>query len=413
MASRLEQIKINGVSIPVIYEVDKLPRGFMDLQFLGGATYDKKPALSSLSARLLNEGTKKDGALKFATALEEKAISIHASATSSYINISLGFLSEYGDFSFSMLARLLGDINYSQSALNMIKLKQINSLKIKQNDYDYLASVGLMRLLFGKSALAIPLQGSIKDVEAISLGDIKAKLASTLTLSNLTILVGGDMSRAKIFDRLKKTLAILPKGEAKERLHFSVVKRESKKEVYKDTKQAYIYFGAPFHMSDIKKELALSKVMFFILGSSGFGSRLMEDIRVREGLAYSIYMRANISPSVVYARGYMQTALVNKDKALSRIKKDIADFIKNGATKAELDAAKKFILGSEPLRTETIEHRLSSALSYYDMDLGIEYQKTLLQRIKTLTLSELNAYIKEHKELNDLSFYIITKKGAK
>ena len=87
----------------------------------------------------------------------------------------------------------------------------------------------------------------------------------------------------------------------------------------------------------------------------------------------------------------------------------IEDFCKNGVTQKELDAAKKFLLGSEPLRNETLSQRLSRAFNEYYKGKPLGYSKKELEKIRKLTLEELNDFIKKHTEINDLSFSIVTK----
>lgn len=55
----------------------------------------------------------------------------------------------------------------------------------------------------------------------------------------------------------------------------------------------------------------------------------------------------------------------SKDEALSVVKKEFDEFVKNGVSKKELDMAKNFLLGSEPLRKETSYQKIAVAQSEY------------------------------------------------
>jgi predicted Zn-dependent peptidase len=158
------------------------------------------------------------------------------------------------------------------------------------------------------------------------------------------------------------------------------------------------------------EEYYKARVATFILGTGGFGSRLMEEIRVKRGLAYSAYSRAEVTKSHSHFSGYLQTKLESKDEAIKIVKDVIADFVKDGVTKDELEQAKKFILGSEPLRNETLSQRLSTAFQEYYNGFDLGHSKGELKLIEKLTLSDLNTFIKSHKEINQLSFSVVTKK---
>ena len=88
-------------------------------------------------------------------------------------------------------------------------------------------------------------------------------------------------------------------------------------------------------------------------------------------------------------------------------------FVKEGITQKELDDTKKFLLGSEPLRTETLSQRLQRAYNdyYYDRPLG--FSKAQLKKIESVTLDEVNTFIKAHTELSNITFSIVTKKENK
>ena len=177
----------------------------------------------------------------------------------------------------------------------------------------------------------------------------------------------------------------------------------------KDTQQAYIYFGSPYDIEAKDEDVYLAKVASFILGGSGFGSRLMEEIRVKRGLAYSAYGYVSINKSYSYFTGYLQTKLESADEAKKLVKSIVANFVKKGVTKKELEGAKKFLLGSEPLRVETLSQRLSRAFMLYYRGLPLDYPKHELEKIEKIKLKDLNAFIKSHAEIEKLSFSIVTK----
>jgi len=179
--------------------------------------------------------------------------------------------------------------------------------------------------------------------------------------------------------------------------------------IKKDTEQAYVYFGSAFNAKTADEDAYKAKVAAFILGSSGFGSRLMEEVRVKRGLAYSAYAMINLALSHSYFSGHLQTKLKSQDEAVYVVQEIIKEFVKNGATQKELESAKKFLLGSEPLRTETLSQRLGRSFNEYYTGKPIGYSMKELKKIDALTLDELNKYIENHKEINELTFSILTK----
>ncbi|BAW39439.1 processing protease [Helicobacter pylori] len=411
-ASALTHQEINQAKVPVIYEENHLlPMGFIHLAFRGGGSLSDKNqlGLAKLFAQVLNEGTKELGAVGFAQALEQKAISLNVDTSTEDLQITLEFLKEYEDEAIMRLKELLKSPNFTQSALEKVKTRMLAALLQKESDFDYLAKLTLKQELFANTPLANAALGTKENLQKIKLDDLKQQFDKVFELNKLVVVLGGDLKINQTLKRLDNALNFLPQGKAYEEPYFETSHQKSEKILYKDTEQAFVYFGAPFKIKDLKQDLAKSKVMMFVLGG-GFGSRLMEKIRVQEGLAYSVYIRSNFSKVAHFASGYLQTKLSTQAKSVALVKKIVKEFIEKGMTQQELDDAKKFLLGSEPLRNETISSRLNTTYNYFYLDLPLNFNQTLLDQIQKMSLKEINDFIKEHTEINDLTFAIVSNK---
>ena len=111
----------------------------------------------------------------------------------------------------------------------------------------------------------------------------------------------------------------------------------------------------------------------------------MEEIRVKRGLAYSAYANIGINRFYSSFSGYLQTKNESASQAINIVKSLVDDFVKSGVTQEELDAAKNFLLGSEPLRTETLAQRLNRAFMLDFKGLSLDYPKLELEKIQNLS----------------------------
>ncbi len=412
----VEYVEINDVRVPIIFEKSTfLPRGFIQLVFNGGGNlYDNvenldapsKAGLAELSALLLDEGTESLGSVEFAKKLESRAINLSVSAGTQTLSFKMGFLKEYQDFAQSCLIELLKDPNVSQNALQKVKTLAKSSLLAKENDFDYIAEKNLRAIFFEGTPMAFPDMGDLQSIESINLQDIKNYLQKNLVLSRLVIVAGGDMELDFLKENLKESLSFLAKGESVKKPHISPRTTPTSITETKPTEQAFIDFASPFSASI--EENYKTKVMSFVLGSSGFGSRLMEEVRVKRGLAYSVHFSINGGSDLVnFGFGALQTGLDSKDEAISVLKEVMAEFVKNGITQEELDSAKVFLLGSEPLGEETLSQRLNTKLANYLRSMPLDNHKQDIAKITDLSLEEINEFIKAHGEILDLSFSIV------
>jgi len=412
MAATLNNIKQNDTDISVIFEKHKtLPIFNLQLVFKNsGYINDKnKPGLTNLTAKILNEGTKKDGAISFARKLENKAISIHTATGFETFVIEISCLKQEYKTALKYLKELLQDPNITKETLSKIKTMQISKLKQKENDFDFVASNSLKEITYKNTALEFPHSGTVKSVKNITLDDVSSNIKNILNLNNLIIAVGGDIKYKEFENDIKDVLNIFKPINTKDISKIAISKKVTNKTILKDTEQSYIYFSSPFYIDTDSKDSYKAKVASFILGGSGFGSRLMEEIRVKNGLAYSAYGNISNKKSHSHFTGYLQTKLDNTQKAKNMVESIVKDFIKNGVTQKELDAAKNFLKGSEPLRTETFSQRLNRSFMLHYNNLPFDYPKQELKLIDSLTVEDLNKFIKSHKEIKQLSFSIVTK----
>jgi len=410
MSATIKEINIKGINIPIIFEEQKnLPILNLQLVFKNaGYVQDKNNiGLANLSSRILNEGTKELGVTKFSQILDENAITINSSNGYETFVIELSSLKEKSKTAVKLLEDLLKSPNLTKNSLAKIKTLQISNLKRKENDFDYIAKKELDALLFKGTALENPSSGTIKSISKIELKNIQDFIENYLVLNNLIIVAGGDFTILEFEALIKPVLNSLKIGKPSQSSKIEFISKNDEKTLKKDTQQAYIYFGSSFNANVKDENNYKAKVASFILGGSGFGSRLMEEIRVKRGLAYSAYGNISINKSYSYFSGYLQTKNESADETKELVKSLVKEFVQNGVTQEELDAAKNFLMGSEPLRTETLAQRLNRAFMLFFKDLDQDYPKQELEKIQNLKLEDLNEYIKSHKEINNLTFSIV------
>ncbi len=412
MAASLNEITIKDTKVPVVFEEGKyIPIVSIQLVFKNaGHLANTMNGLADMSAKLLNEGTKKDGSVGFATKLDAHAVDLHAGVGRESLVIEVSALKSEFAYAVERLIELLKDPNYTEDALGQIKHQKLGWLKQKEADFDFIAASSLRETLFKGSSLAKPYDGTVESIGKMKLKDIQNFIHTHLGYNNVIAVVGGDITLKEANGYLSDILALFPKVNTTD---VEILNASNKKEVViinEDTEQAYIFFGAPFNYAYKEADQYKAKIAEYLLGGAGFGSRLMEEIRVKRGLTYGVYSSLRRTKSVSYLSGYLQTKLSTQDEAKELIQSVVDDFVKEGITQKELEDTKKFLLGSEPLRTETLSQRLGRAYNDYYYERPLNFANEQLEKIETVTLKEMNDFIKVHTELSDISFSIVTKK---
>ncbi|MBZ7945920.1 insulinase family protein [Campylobacter sp. RM9939] len=399
----MQYLENQGIKIPFIFEkIQDLPIVVLKLVFQNcGRSYDEIAGLAKMFSRILNEGVDD----QFFKELEFRAISLEASSGFESLEINLSCLNEHFKFAMHQIERLLLKPRIEEKILKKIKINTLGELASKKSDFDYLAKNLLNSEVFEYLEFQSPNDGDEKSIESITLESLHHYYKKNIHLNNLVCVIGGNIEEKEAKDFLNSLLEKLHKGEVNKNKKYEFCKKNKDKVlVQKESEQAYIYFATPLHLSFNDKDIHLAKIALFVLGQGGFGSRIMEEIRVKRGLAYSAYAMLDIRLSFSRIFGYFQTKNESATEAKKIIKELFDNFLQYGINENELIQAKNFLIGSSPLRYESLSKRLAIAFNEYYQGLEQGYYKKELNLIQEVKLDEINAYIKKHKEILNISF---------
>ena len=378
----------------LIYEKDNLGRSIFEIIFKNTGSAFSKDGVANMTAYILNKrGTKKEKE-KFYSVLEEKAVNLNITVNREFTTISALFLNEKSNFAIKKIVELLSNPNFSEESLEKSKKEILAKKETLKNNYDYLANQNLFKTIFKDTPLAYPVIG--ENIENITLEDIKNHF-NLFSKENAVFLNGGKKMEIAPF------IEVLTDNNTKKDLFFNAKQGNIRK--YCNVEQSYIYFASDYKTDNEK--LYLAKIATFILGAGGFGSRIMDEIRVKKGYAYSAYASNDFHKTYSLLKGYLQTKLENTDEAIKLVKNIITDFYDKGIKKEELESAKKFLIGSEPLRNETLAQKLIKRFKEYYFDLKEGYYDKELKLIEKTSLKKINSFLKENP-IKNLSFSIIT-----
>lgn len=155
-----------------------------------------------------------------------------------------------------------------------------------------------------------------------------------------------------------------------------------------ESAQAHILMGQPGFKRDDPDFFALS-VGNYILGGGDFVSRLVNEVREKRGLSYSI--DSYFSPAL-HAGAFtvgLQTR-PNQVKAALQVARNVLSlFVAQGPTAAELKAAKGNMVGGFALRIDSNAKLLDNVSNIAWNKLPLDYLDTWSQRVAAVTLADV------------------------
>jgi zinc protease len=130
-------------------------------------------------------------------------------------------------------------------------------------------------------------------------------------------------------------------------------------------------------------------VMNYVLGGGGFSSRLMEEVREKRGLAYSVYSYLRVLDGAELVMGSVQTANERMAESLEVIRAEWARMAEGGVTDEELADAKTYLTGAFPLRFDSNAKIAGYLVFMQEEGLGADYIDTRNDRIRAVTREDI------------------------
>jgi zinc protease len=159
--------------------------------------------------------------------------------------------------------------------------------------------------------------------------------------------------------------------------------------------QANIILGKEGVSRDNPDYYALA-VMNYILGGGGFSSRLVDEVRNKRGLAYSVasFFDAGKYPGTFQV--VLQTKNASARETIDLVLREIEKVQKELVSEKELEGAKKYLIGSFPLRFDT-QSKLAGFLTLAEyFGLGSDYPEKYPLYIGAITAEEIRRVARKY-----------------
>lgn len=267
------------------------------------------------------------------------------------------------------------------------KSQHLDELITGLDNPNLIAHNGFMALAFEGMPYAMPLEGDKKAVENIKYENIASYYKMNMKSSYITAVIAGNFDES-LAERLNTTLSKLEKGNPYVyNCENSFITEDKHKEVV-DTRiqQAKVYIGynAPDAKSD---DYAALKVLTDILGG-GMSSRYFTEIRKNSSYAYAV--GAGYPSRFCSSRFFISMGLdySNVDSAIKKIEEINLNLDKT-ITEQEIDKAKKSILGSTLMETQSNGSLAWNMAFFETVGLGADYYEKYVDVLKHIKKEDL------------------------
>ncbi len=378
----------------LLVEAHTLPMLDIRVSFDAGSARDGDlHGLASLTAALLDQGAGEKDAQGVAEAFERVGAQYGASVSQDAATLSLRSLSdaEHLDPALETLLAVMGQPRLALEDFQRERERALLALKAGEQQPDEVARRAFYKALYGDHPYAFLPEGEEDGLRALRLEDVQAFHRRHYVASGMVIVLVGDVDRAQAERLAARLAAAVPRGEPRPPLPPVVEPEEGKTvRIPFPSTQASILAGQ-IGMARIDPDYFPLYVGNHILGGSGFSSRLVEEIREKRGLAYSVY--SYLLPMAApgpFLMG-MQTRLDQAEQAERLLRENLTRFVEEGPSPDELEHAKKNIIGGFPLRLDS-NREIADWLSIIGIyRLPLDFLDRYPERVQATTVEAIHA----------------------
>ena len=339
-------IELIAIDMP-IKEVVSFVGSFASGETLGS---EQSSTLASLTAAMLDKGTQNNDRFQIAELLNRIGAEIQFTTTAHSLKFSGKFLREDAGTVIGLLAEQLRTPLFDADVLETLKSRQSANLLRAIDNPDYRADSLLTRLLYPSNHpnYSEEINQLLEDLEAITVEDIQKFHTERYGPKSMQLVFAGDID----FEQLTAAIEFAFEGwnggvgypeEHPEQLENTA---KQKRIFIKDKTSVAVRYGQNTRLQRTNEDYLPFMLGNYILGGS-FNARLMQEVRVKQGLTYSIRsshtgdiltpgnwtLNASFSPSML-EQGLLATNSV------------IDDWYENGVSSKEVNEAIETLCGS-------------------------------------------------------------------
>jgi zinc protease len=386
--------------------VEDHSRPILSLQFAfeGGAAQDPagKPGVAAFISGMLDEGAGNLGSEAFQNRLEDLAAKMSVTASHDNITVSFQSLTQNRDASLELLQMALTSPHFDPADAERIREQIIGNLKVEEKDPSKAAANEWFKLAFGAHPYGRPANGTLESVAAITPADLHDYVKKIFARDNLKIVAVGDIDAASLGEALDRLFANLPQKSERRPVPEAAWQTAPKQRIVQmPNPQSVVQFG----FQGLKRrdpDFIPAYILNYIVGGGGFSSKLMQEVREKRGLAYSVYTYLYPLDHAGIFAGAVATENKAVGQSLELIKQELERAAREGLTPEELQTAKDYLIGSFALRFDTSAKIATQLLAIQLEHLGIDYIDRRTSEIEAVTTADIKRVAKRLLESKEL-----------
>ncbi|MCI5045297.1 MAG: insulinase family protein [Aquisalinus sp.] len=390
-------------------ENSEIPLVSFDITINGGGSLDPldQKGVSSLLARLMNEGTANRTAAELEQAIGLIGSGINVSASAEEITISATSLVRNFEETVALIGEILEQPRWEEADFERVKSAALTSITGREANPNAIASLAFYKLIYGEDhPLGLPTDGIAQTVSALELADLQAHYDKLKTMSP-RIHIAGDISKTRAITAFATLADIFDAPDAAPPVYDIPAQTKGGNTFFIDvpgSKQSVLYIGkltVPTAHPDFNKIQFTNEKL-----GGGISGDLAQTLRIEKGYTYGAYSSiGNGLTARPFIAGTSVRANATKD-SLTIIEDMIATY---GETfsEADVETTQSKLIKENTRAFESLNAKLGTLRQISKYGKSESYVEDEQQELLSMGLDEFKAIAAQYLDEEEMIYLIV------
>ena len=314
--------------------------------------------ISHFIEHMLFKGTTNRSAEDIARSVDSIGGNLDAFTAKEMVCFNTKVLDEHLPIAMDVLSDLVLNPLFRGEDIEKEKGVILEEIKMDADSPDYLVHEIFSSNFWKDHPLGKPILGTRETVKRFNSAMVHEYYRGIYTPPNLLITAAGNLSHERLVDLARERFESVPAGKAlppetPPATHARIALRSKK-----DLEQVHVCLGVPSYPIPHEDRFTCY-VLNTVLGG-GMSSRLFQNIRERQGLAYAVFSELNPYSDTGCLSVYAGTSLESAKQVVELVLSEFRDLKEHSAPGEEVRRAKDHLKGSLMLGLESTSSRMSN-----------------------------------------------------
>ncbi|MBI4464256.1 MAG: insulinase family protein [Acidobacteria bacterium] len=346
-----------------------------------------KTGICHFIEHMVFKGTQSRTAEEIARLMDSVGGHLDAFTAKECVSFSTVVLDQHLTLAFDVLSDLVLNPLFDSTDINRERRVVLEEIKSEQDNPEYVLHEIFIQNFWKDHPLGKPILGTKRTVQAFERNAVLEQFERTYRPKHMVISAAGRLEHQQLLELVEKRFLHLTSPGLTQADTAPLIQSHVTLKNKQSLEQVHLCLGVPSYPLGHERRYACY-VLNTLLGG-GMSSRLFQNIRERQGLAYSVFSEMAPYRDSGCLMVYAGTSLASAPRVVSSIIQEFRDLKENGVRSEELRRAKDHLKGSMMLGLESTANRMGN-LARQEMYFGRFFTlDEIIEKVEAVTAEEI------------------------